>query len=49
MANKICRNKKKKWLNDKIMRIEENHKKNEKRKFFEGIETPDNKELIHQY
>jgi hypothetical protein len=39
MANKMCRIKKKKWLNDKIMRIEENHKKNEKRKFFEGIKN----------
>jgi hypothetical protein len=33
MANKMCRNKKKRWLNDKIVRIEENHKKNETRKF----------------
>jgi hypothetical protein len=39
MANKMCRNKKKKWLNDKIMQIEENHKKNEMRKFFEGIKN----------
>jgi hypothetical protein len=30
--------KRKKWLNDKIMRIEENHKKNEM-KFFEGIKN----------
>jgi 23S rRNA pseudoU1915 N3-methylase RlmH len=33
----MCRNKTKKWLNDKIMRIEENDKKNETRKFSEGI------------
>jgi hypothetical protein len=38
MANKICRNKKK-WLNDKIMGIGENHKKNEMRKFFDGIKN----------
>jgi 23S rRNA pseudoU1915 N3-methylase RlmH len=38
-ANKMCRIKKKKWLNDKIMRTEENHKKNETRKFFEGIKN----------
>jgi hypothetical protein len=39
MANKIYRNKKKKWFNDKIMQIEENRKKNEMRKFFEGIKN----------
>jgi hypothetical protein len=39
MANKMCRNKQKKWLNDKIMRIEENHKKNETSQFFEGIKN----------
>jgi hypothetical protein len=32
-ANRVCRNKKKKWLNDRILQIEENHRKNETRKF----------------
>jgi hypothetical protein len=39
MANNMCRNKKKKWLNDKITRIEENHKHNETRKSFEGTKN----------
>jgi hypothetical protein len=39
MANNTYRNEKKKWLNDKITRMEENHKKNETRKFFEGIKN----------
>ena len=32
-TNKICRMKKKEWLNNKISQIEENFKKNEVRKF----------------
>jgi hypothetical protein len=43
----MCRNKK--WLNDQVIRIEENHKKNEAGKFLKALKTPDNKELIHQY
>jgi hypothetical protein len=45
MVNNMCRNKKKKWLNDKITRIEENHKKNETRKFFEGIKNTRQQEI----
>jgi hypothetical protein len=33
-ANKICRIKKKEWLNNKISQIEENLKKNEVRRFY---------------
>jgi hypothetical protein len=36
-ANKICTQKKKKWLSNKIIQIEENHRRNENKKFFEGI------------
>jgi hypothetical protein len=36
-ANKICIQKKKKWLSSKITQIEENHRRNETKKFFEGI------------
>jgi hypothetical protein len=36
-ANKICAQKKKKWLSNKIIQIEENHRRNETKKFFEGI------------
>jgi hypothetical protein len=36
-ANKICIQKKKKWLSSKITQTEENHRKNETKKFFEGI------------
>jgi len=36
-ANKICTQKKKKWLSNKITQIEENHRRNEAKKFFEGI------------
>ena len=39
MANKIRRNKKKTWLNGKITKIEENHKKKESRKFFEEVKN----------
>jgi hypothetical protein len=38
-ANYMCRNKMKKRLNHKVMQIGENHKKNETRKFFEGIKN----------
>jgi hypothetical protein len=36
-ANKICTQKKKKWLSNKIIQIEENHRRNETQKSFEGI------------
>jgi hypothetical protein len=36
-ANKICIQKKKKWLSNKIIQIEENHRRNETKKVFEGI------------
>jgi hypothetical protein len=38
-ANKICTQKKKKWLNDEITQIEENHRRNETKKFSEGIQN----------
>jgi len=36
-ANKICTYKKKKWLSNKIIQIEENHRRNETKKCSEGI------------
>jgi hypothetical protein len=36
-ANKICIQKKEKWLSSKITQIEENHRRNENKNFFEGI------------
>jgi hypothetical protein len=36
-ANKICTQKKKKCLSNKITQIEENHRRKETKKFFEGI------------
>jgi predicted GNAT superfamily acetyltransferase len=36
---KICRNKKKHCLNDRIRRIEETHTRNERRKFYKDIKT----------
>jgi hypothetical protein len=36
-ANKTCTQKKKNWLNNKIIQIEENHRRNETKKFFEGM------------
>ena len=36
-ANKICTQKKKKWLINKIIQIEENHRRNETKIVFEGI------------
>jgi len=36
-ANKICAQKKKKWLNNKIIQIEENHRTKLNQKIFEGI------------
>jgi hypothetical protein len=38
MATKICRNKKKHWLNNRIKEIEA-HRKNETRKFYKDIKT----------
>ncbi|PSN45867.1 hypothetical protein C0J52_19674 [Blattella germanica] len=38
-ANKLCRQKKKKWLNNKIIQIEESRKRNESRKFFRDIKN----------
>ena len=40
-ANKICRIKKKEWLNNKISQIEENFKKNEVRKFYKDAKELD--------
>jgi hypothetical protein len=37
MATKICRNKKKHWLNNRIKTIEEAHRRNETRKFYKNI------------
>ena len=36
-ANRMCASKKKEWINNIIRQIEENHKKNEPRKFFSEI------------
>jgi hypothetical protein len=36
-ANRVYRNKKKKWLNDRILQIEENHRTNGTRKFFNNF------------
>lgn len=36
-ANRICRMKKKKWINQKLEVIEQSHRKNESRKFFGDI------------
>jgi len=36
-AHKICIQRKKKWPNNKITQREENHRRNETKKFFEGI------------
>ena len=38
-ANKICKEKKKQWLNNRIKRIKDAHKQNETRKFFKDIRT----------
>jgi len=38
-ANKICTQKRKKWLRNKIIQIEENHGKKETKKLFEGIQN----------
>ena len=39
VATKICRNKKKHWLNDGIRRTEEAHTRNETMKFYKDIKT----------
>jgi hypothetical protein len=39
MATKICRNKKKHWLNNRIKTIEEAYRRNETRKFYKDIKT----------
>jgi len=36
-ANKICTRKKKKWLSNKIIQIEESHRRNETTRLFEGV------------
>ena len=46
-ANKLCRNKKKNWLNGKINKMEENHKKNETRKFFEEVKNFKQQQIIN--
>jgi len=33
-ANKICKQKKEKWLSNKIIQIEESHRRNETKKLF---------------
>jgi len=33
----MCESKKKEWINDTIRQIEENHKRNESRKFFSEL------------
>jgi len=38
-ANKICKEKKKQWLNNRIKQVEEAHKLNDTRKFFKDIWT----------
>jgi hypothetical protein len=38
-ANKLCKQKKKIWLNNKINQIEEEHKQNNARKFFKDIKS----------
>jgi len=38
-ANILIRRKKKAWLNNKILQIEHNHKRNDARKFFQEIKT----------
>ena len=38
-ANKICTEKKKQWLNNRLKQIEEAHKQNETRKFYNDIRT----------
>jgi hypothetical protein len=42
-ANKICIQKKKKWLSSKITQIEENHRRNETKIFFKEYGTSNNK------
>jgi len=39
IATKICRNKKKQWLNNKIKEIEEAHRRNETIKFYKDIKA----------
>jgi len=39
IATKICRNKKKQWLNNKIKETEDAHRKNETRKFYKDIKA----------
>ena len=38
-ANKTCRNKKKKWLNDRLLKIEENFRMNDVRKFYKDVKN----------
>ena len=42
-ANKICTQKKKKWLSNKIIQIEENHRRNETKKFLKEYRILNNK------
>jgi hypothetical protein len=39
MAMKICINKKKHWLNNRIKTIEEAYRRNETRKFYKDLKT----------
>jgi hypothetical protein len=41
-ANKICKEKKKQWINNRIKQVEEAHKQNDTRKFFKDIRASQN-------
>ena len=41
-ANKICKEKKKQWINNRIKQIEDAHKQNDTRKFFKDIRASQN-------
>ena len=42
-ANVLIRQKKKAWMNNKILQIEHNHKTNDARNFFQEIKKPFNR------
>jgi hypothetical protein len=46
-ANKICIQKKKKWPSSKITQIEENRRRNETKKLFEGIRNFKHQVTLH--
>ena len=41
-ADKICKMKKKRWINNRIKKVEEAHKRNDTRKFFKDIRALQN-------